>query len=105
LRWNASIGKAHSSFRQHLRKPSGADDSLLAAPCLLLDVAADVSSTAMKSFRVSQFDQHRHHGTSRILFRMQVGDKRISCTSISQCRITIAEEAVRPRSQTPPDRD
>jgi hypothetical protein len=58
----------------------------------------------MKVFRVSQFDQHRHHGTSRILFRMQVGDRRISCTSISQCRITIAEEAVRPRSQTPPDR-
>jgi hypothetical protein len=35
-------------------------------------------------FRVSQFDQHRHHGTSRILFRIQVDDKRVSCSGLPQ---------------------
>ena len=98
-----SIGQALGSFREHVWEASWAADPFQAAP-RLLDVAPGFSRTASKFIRVSQFDQHRHDDAGRVLVGLEVDDELIGYEAISQCRIMIADEAVRPRRQIPPDR-
>lgn len=95
LRHASSMMLSDRHFQAQSVRPSAA--------ARLLDVAPGFSHPASRYFCVSHFDQHRHHGAGCVLVGIEVDDEVIGCKAIKLCRIIIAEEAVRPGRQTPPD--